>query len=77
MSTVTVYDTLFVFGFSQEEYEELLRYAIVTPNIESRASQPCHSKGEVVPDVRIPTVVDDTLHNQGCVYFERYFLICY
>uniref|UniRef100_A0A8C9JS51 Centrosomal protein POC5 n=1 Tax=Panthera tigris altaica TaxID=74533 RepID=A0A8C9JS51_PANTA len=49
----------------QEEYEELLRYAIVTPNIESRASQPCHSKGEVVPDVRIPTVVDDILHNQG------------
>ncbi|XP_040306402.1 centrosomal protein POC5 isoform X1 [Herpailurus yagouaroundi] len=49
----------------QEEYEELLRYAIVTPNIESRASQPCHSKGEVVPDVRIPTVVDDILHNQA------------
>uniref|UniRef100_A0A673UGI4 Centrosomal protein POC5 n=1 Tax=Suricata suricatta TaxID=37032 RepID=A0A673UGI4_SURSU len=49
----------------QEEYEELLRYAIVTPNVESNASQPCHSKGEVVPDVRIPTVVDDLLNNQG------------
>ncbi|XP_025293032.1 centrosomal protein POC5 isoform X2 [Canis lupus familiaris] len=49
----------------QEEYEELLRYAIVTPNIESDASQPCHSKGEVVPDVRVPTVIDDILHNQG------------
>ncbi|XP_038388452.1 centrosomal protein POC5 isoform X5 [Canis lupus familiaris] len=49
----------------QEEYEELLRYAIVTPNIESDASQPCHSKGEVVPDVRVPTVIDDILHNQA------------
>nr|XP_055198213.1 centrosomal protein POC5 isoform X2 [Nyctereutes procyonoides] len=49
----------------QEEYEELLRYAIVTPNIESDASQPCHSKGEVVPDVRVPAVIDDVLHNQG------------
>ncbi|XP_025854073.1 centrosomal protein POC5 isoform X2 [Vulpes vulpes] len=49
----------------QEEYEELLRYAIVTPNVESDASQPCHSKGEVVPDVRVPTVIDDILHNQG------------
>ncbi|XP_025293033.1 centrosomal protein POC5 isoform X4 [Canis lupus familiaris] len=48
-----------------EEYEELLRYAIVTPNIESDASQPCHSKGEVVPDVRVPTVIDDILHNQA------------
>nr|XP_025748345.1 centrosomal protein POC5-like [Callorhinus ursinus] len=49
----------------QEEYEELLRYAIVTPNIESGASQPCHSKGELVPDVRVPTIIDDILHNQG------------
>ncbi|CAD7684561.1 unnamed protein product [Nyctereutes procyonoides] len=49
----------------QEEYEELLRYAIVTPNIESDASQPCHSKGEVVPDVRVPAVIDDVLHNQA------------
>ncbi|XP_022272487.1 centrosomal protein POC5 isoform X4 [Canis lupus baileyi] len=48
-----------------EEYEELLRYAIVTPNVESDASQPCHSKGEVVPDVRVPTVIDDILHNQA------------
>ncbi|XP_039101497.1 centrosomal protein POC5 isoform X2 [Hyaena hyaena] len=47
----------------QEEYEELLRYAIVTPNVESSASQPCHSK-EVLPDVRIPTVVD-LLNTQG------------
>ncbi|XP_045665723.1 centrosomal protein POC5 isoform X2 [Ursus americanus] len=49
----------------QEEYEELLRYAIVTPNIESGASQPCHSKGEVVPDVKVPTIIDDILHNQA------------
>ncbi|XP_006873356.1 PREDICTED: centrosomal protein POC5 [Chrysochloris asiatica] len=49
----------------QEEYEELLRYAIVTPNIDSSTSQPSHPKGEVVPDVRIPTVIDDILHNQG------------
>ncbi|XP_014653198.1 PREDICTED: centrosomal protein POC5 [Ceratotherium simum simum] len=49
----------------QEEYEELLRYAIVTPNVESSASQPSHSKGEVVPDVRIPTIIDDILDNQG------------
>ncbi|XP_036999620.2 centrosomal protein POC5 isoform X3 [Artibeus jamaicensis] len=48
----------------QEEYEELLRYAIVTPNIESRVSQPSHSKGEVVTDVRFPTIIDDILHNQ-------------
>lgn len=34
----------------QEEYEELLRYAIVNPNVESSASQPSHRKGEVAPD---------------------------
>lgn len=33
----------------QEEYEELLRYAVVTPNIESSAPQPSVPKGEVVP----------------------------
>uniref|UniRef100_A0A9L0J5Z3 Centrosomal protein POC5 n=1 Tax=Equus asinus TaxID=9793 RepID=A0A9L0J5Z3_EQUAS len=49
----------------QEEYEELLRYAIVTPNIESSVSQPSHSKGEVVPDGRIPPVIDDILDNQA------------
>ncbi|XP_047412464.1 centrosomal protein POC5 isoform X2 [Sciurus carolinensis] len=49
----------------QEEYEELLRYAIVTPNIESSALQTSHPKGEVVPDVRIPTTTDNSLHNQG------------
>ncbi|XP_057596938.1 centrosomal protein POC5 isoform X2 [Hippopotamus amphibius kiboko] len=49
----------------QEEYEELLRYAIVTPNIESSASQPSHSKREVMPDIRIPTVIDDSLQNPG------------
>ncbi|XP_037386314.1 centrosomal protein POC5 isoform X2 [Talpa occidentalis] len=48
----------------QVEYEELLRYAIVTPNIESGAPQPSHSKGEALPDVRHPTVID-TRHNQG------------
>ncbi|XP_020033883.2 centrosomal protein POC5 isoform X2 [Castor canadensis] len=47
----------------QEEYEELLRYTIVTPNIESIASQ-SHPKGEIVPEVRIPTTMD-ILHNQG------------
>ncbi|MBZ3871594.1 Centrosomal protein POC5 [Sciurus carolinensis] len=49
----------------KEEYEELLRYAIVTPNIESSALQTSHPKGEVVPDVRIPTTTDNSLHNQG------------
>ncbi|EGW11490.1 centrosomal protein POC5 isoform X1 [Cricetulus griseus] len=39
----------------QEEYEELLRYAIVNPNVESSASQPSHPKGEVAPD-RFPTL---------------------
>ncbi|XP_045141279.1 centrosomal protein POC5 isoform X2 [Echinops telfairi] len=48
----------------QEEYEELLRYAIVTPNIESSTLQSSHPKEEVVPDVRVPTVTDDILHNQ-------------
>ncbi|XP_042546853.1 centrosomal protein POC5 isoform X2 [Dipodomys spectabilis] len=47
----------------QEEYEELLRYAIVTPNIESMASQLPHPRAEVVPDLRIPTTMD-MLHNQ-------------
>lgn len=44
----------------------------MTPNIESSASQPSHSKGEVVPDVRFPTVIDDIRHDQGYVYFSRY-----
>ncbi|KAG8524611.1 Centrosomal protein POC5 [Galemys pyrenaicus] len=48
----------------QVEYEELLRYAIVTPNIESSAPQKSHSKGEALPDVRLPTVID-IHHNQG------------
>ncbi|XP_016808611.2 centrosomal protein POC5 isoform X3 [Pan troglodytes] len=48
----------------QEEYEELLRYAIVTPNIEPSASQSSHPKGELVPDVRISTI-HDILHSQG------------
>lgn len=61
----------------QEEYEELLRYAVVTPTIESSALQPSHSKGEVVPDTRIPTIIDDILQNQGYVYFSRCLLICY
>ncbi|KAB1281644.1 Centrosomal protein POC5 [Camelus dromedarius] len=55
----------------EEEYEELLRYAVVTPNIDSGASQPPHSKGEVVPETRIPPIMDDILQNQGCVYFSR------
>ncbi|XP_015992630.2 centrosomal protein POC5 isoform X2 [Rousettus aegyptiacus] len=49
----------------QEEYEELLRYAIVTPNTEFGTSQPSHSKEEAVPDVRFPIIIDDILHNQG------------
>lgn len=48
----------------QEEYEELLRYAVVTSNIESGTLQPSHSKGEVLPDIRIPTAVYDTVDNQ-------------
>nr|XP_055108231.1 centrosomal protein POC5 isoform X1 [Symphalangus syndactylus] len=48
----------------QEEYEELLRYAIVTPNIEPGASQSSHPKEELVPDVRISTI-HDILHSQG------------
>ncbi|XP_063580214.1 centrosomal protein POC5 isoform X3 [Pongo abelii] len=48
----------------QEEYEELLRYAIVTPNIEPGASQSSHPKGELVPDVRI-SAIHDILHSQG------------
>nr|KAF6366869.1 POC5 centriolar protein [Pipistrellus kuhlii] len=48
----------------KEEYEELLRYTIVTPNPEPGTSQPSHSKGEMVPDVRFYTIIDDILHNQ-------------
>ncbi|KAM6156379.1 centrosomal protein POC5 [Erethizon dorsatum] len=48
----------------QEEYEELFRYAIVTPNIEPSASQQSHPKGEA-PDARIPTTMDNILHNQA------------
>ncbi|XP_036063127.1 centrosomal protein POC5 isoform X2 [Onychomys torridus] len=33
----------------QEEYEELLRYAIVNPNVDPSASQPSHPKGEAAP----------------------------
>ncbi|KAM6224329.1 centrosomal protein POC5 [Rhynchocyon petersi] len=49
----------------QEEYEELLRYTVVIPNIESSAAQSSHPKGEVGPDVRIPPVIDAILHNQA------------
>uniref|UniRef100_F6PWB4 Centrosomal protein POC5 n=2 Tax=Bos TaxID=9903 RepID=F6PWB4_BOVIN len=49
----------------QEEYEELLRYAIVTPNIEAGVSQPSHSKAEAVPDIKIPAIIDDILQNSG------------
>lgn len=47
----------------------------MTPNIESSVSQPSRSKGEVVPDGRVPPVIDDILDNQGYVYFSRYLLI--
>lgn len=47
----------------------------MTPNIESSASQPSHSKGEVVPDIRIPTIIDDILQNPGYVYFSRCLFI--
>ena len=66
---------LFFVGFSQEEYEELLRYAVVTPNTEAGASQLSHSKGEAVPDVKIPTIIDDILQNPGYVYYSRCPLI--
>lgn len=39
----------------------------MTPNIEPGTSQPSHSKGEVVPDVRFHSIIDDTLQNQGYV----------
>ncbi|KAG3266535.1 POC5 centriolar protein, transcript variant X3 [Ictidomys tridecemlineatus] len=57
----------FVSADLQEEYEELLRYAIVTPNMESSTSQsqPSHPKAEVVPEVRSPTPIDNILHNQA------------
>ena len=45
----------------QEKYEELLRYTIVTPNIESGASQPSHSKWEAVPDIKIPSIIDEMI----------------
>lgn len=45
----------FVLGFWQEEYEELLRYAVVNPNVGSSASQPSHLRGEAVPD-RFPVL---------------------
>lgn len=41
--------------FSQEEYEELLRYAIVNPNVEPSAAQPSQPKGDVAPE-RLPTL---------------------
>lgn len=47
----------------------------MTPNIEPGTSQPSHSKGEVVPDVRFQTIIDDILHNTGYVYFSKYLLI--
>ncbi|MXQ90217.1 hypothetical protein E5288_WYG001926 [Bos mutus] len=52
-------------GKVSEEYEELLRYAIVTPNIEAGVSQPSHSKAEAVPDIKIPAIIDDILQNSG------------
>ncbi|XP_051028244.1 centrosomal protein POC5 [Acomys russatus] len=44
----------------QDEYEELLRYTIVNPNVESHASQPSQPKGEVAPD-RLPTPAGNNL----------------
>lgn len=44
----------------QEEYEELLRYAIVTPNVESSTPQPSLPKGEVVSGT-FPTTVGNNL----------------
>lgn len=40
---------------------------MMTQNNESSALHqvPSHSKGEAVPDVRIPVIIDDILHNQG------------
>ena len=47
----------------------------MTPNIEAGASQPSHSKGEAVPDIKISTIIDDILQNPGYVYFSRCPLI--
>lgn len=47
----------------------------MTPNPEPGTSQPSHSKGEMVSDVRFHTIIDDILHNQGYVYFLKYLLI--
>ncbi|XP_008050230.1 centrosomal protein POC5 isoform X1 [Carlito syrichta] len=46
----------------QEEYEELLRYAMVT---EPSAALSSHPKGEVGPEARGPGAGDTVLHNPG------------
>lgn len=58
-----------VLGFWQEEYEELLRYAVVNPNVESGVSRPSHLRGEAVPD-RFPVL--GMLHQPGYVQLSRY-----
>lgn len=59
-------------AFHRKEYEELpTSYAIVTPNIEAGASQLPHSKGETVPDIKIPAIIDDILQSQVMYTFSR------
>ncbi|KAL1783058.1 centrosomal protein POC5 isoform X1 [Sigmodon hispidus] len=54
----------------QEEYEELLRYAIMNPKVESNASQPSHLKGEVAPD-RFPTLAGTNPEKEAAVEVEK------
>lgn len=58
----------------QEEHEELLRYVIVTPNTESGASQPSHSKWEAVPDIKIPSIIDEMV---WLPFFWLQTLLCF
>lgn len=59
-------------GLPQEEYEELLRYAIMNPPADSGAAVTSHPRAEVAPDTRISAAAGSILHHQGCVYLLRY-----
>ncbi|XP_038621847.1 centrosomal protein POC5 [Tachyglossus aculeatus] len=48
----------------QDEYEELLRYAVVTPNFEPSALRQSHHTAEVTTDGRCSSLMDDVLHHQ-------------
>uniref|UniRef100_A0A5F9D1T8 Centrosomal protein POC5 n=1 Tax=Oryctolagus cuniculus TaxID=9986 RepID=A0A5F9D1T8_RABIT len=49
----------------QEEYEELLRYAIMNPPADSGASAASHPRAEGAPDTRISAAAGGILHHQG------------